>query len=93
MDGVRYRLYMESFGVASENFIVHSGAFLSFTIIHADGYWLGSHENTLILEVMFEYPASSDLDARIKKFCEEYRKEFNQDSVLVTKEEINMGLL
>lgn len=83
---------MEHCGINSELWIVKHGGFLSFTIIHADGYWLGKFENTLILEVCFEseFGQSIDPQHQINTFCYNYKKEFNQDTILVTKEEINM---
>ena len=95
LEGVRYRLYMESKGTSSEDFVSKWWEPNGVTIIPASGYWLGKYEDTIIVEVCFEDALCSGVTPadQVKNFCASYNRNFNQDCILVTSEPINMELM
>lgn len=95
LNGVRYRLYMESKGTLSEDFVSKWWDPNGVTIIPASGYWLGKYEDTIIVEICFEDSLSSGIPPaeQIKTFCAHYNEKFNQDCILVTSEPITMELM
>ena len=86
MTSTHYRLYMEYKGLPSDGFIAKWFSGTGFTITHSDGYWLGKHENSCIVDyVATDYGNGFNVEQFIKNFCIEYCIEFDQDCVMVTK--------
>ena len=86
MTSTHYRMYMEYKGLPSDDFIAKWFSGTGFTITHGDGYWLGKHENSCIVDyVATDYGNGYIVQTDVEKFCKAYCEEFNQDCVMVTK--------
>lgn len=67
---------------------VVSRHFAGFTVIDADGFWEGSGERTIIIEIL----AGTDDNAAdlVQAIADRYKKEFYQDSVMITSEYVQV---
>ena len=93
--GIRYRLYMEDRGTASELCVSSWWSPHGVTIIKANGHWMGNFENTLIVEICFEDNLYRGVEPaeQIKTFCKHYNEKFEQDCILVTSEDIKLEFM
>ena len=67
---------------------VVSRHFAGFTVLDADGYWEGTGERTIVIEILSgDDDNSGDL---VQKIADRYKEEFYQDSVLITWEYVQV---
>ena len=89
-----YRIYCEYFGMVSDQFISSWFNPNGITITHGDGYWMGKHENTLILDYIApDYGQGVDPRNIVNRFAKSYCEKFGQDCVLVTSHDIEWELV
>ncbi len=62
--------------------------FSGFTVYDGIGYWEGKPEDCFIVEIIHESNAASQCS--IAKICEAYKEQFDQESVLVTRQPVDM---
>ena len=80
-----YRLYCEYLGPVSDEFIAAWWNPNGITVTHGDGFWMGKHENSVIIDyVAHDYGDGVDPCRVVESFCKCYCEKFNQDCVLVT---------
>lgn len=79
-----YRIFTEDRDNNSEQKIVEligSYGFPSFTLFHADGYWQGKRERTLVIEIDTE--SDVHVQSRIRSLAASIRIVNKQDAVMV----------
>ncbi len=61
--------------------------FSGFTLYNAIGYWKGKSEDYFIIEVITD--SKSVALKMIKRICKAYKHQFEQESVLVTRQPVD----
>ena len=77
----RYRLYTERFDNVPA---IASKYFDGFTVYHTVGYWQGTAEDSVVVEVL------TDEHAKVSALARELRKTNDQQAVLVTSEPVTV---
>ncbi len=85
-----FRIYTEDLNRAGIEALV-SQRFPGFTIIPANGYWEGHHEESLVIEVIA--PGNERSVKVVHELAESIRELNNQDSVLVTRARVDSHLI
>ena len=83
----RYRVYTENVNYDETLALAKSTLPESFTVFHAQGFYQGAPEKTLVFEVI------ADDTHAVTAFAYRVKKQNNQDCVLVTAEEVNSFIL
>ena len=83
-----YRLYTENRNRAEVEAII-SAEFAGFTVYETTGYWQGTSEHGLVVEIM----ADSDVPIVISEVAERIRDRNNQQAVLVSVHEVKTCLV
>jgi len=62
-----------------------------FTVYHTLGYWQGKEEISFVIEIITEPgPLSHHVDFRPQQIANAYKRNFDQEAVLVTIQEIEI---
>ena len=64
----------------------------AFTLTHATGYWNGKPEETFVLEFITD-TTKFPIDFRPKQIAQAYKKQFNQEAVLITYQDIETVMI
>ena|ERR1700727_2211280 len=64
--------------------------FDSFSVSNIHGYWKGQSEDTVVFEIISD---TYSAPVRIQTIAEKYKLRFDQDSVLVTKTQVEAKLV
>lgn len=73
---------------ASRSIDIISRYFEGFTAYEVIGYWRGSKENTLKVEV-----ASDEGSTKVIRLCKELKKELQQEAILLEQVESNIAFI
>jgi len=84
-----YRLHTEDKMDDSVEQIV-SAYFDSFTILHSTGYWKGSREGSLIVEIVSSSPVAY---TNLVKIAKQINRLNDQDCCMITRSEVTMDLI
>jgi len=90
----KYYIYIGSNNVtheleASTAMQIISQYFDGFTAYEVVGYWKGTSEKTLKVEIV----SDADSDAKITRLCKELKKELSQDAIMLEKINSNTAFI
>lgn len=80
-----FRIYCGAEDHDCERFIVQWWNPYGFTLTHCDGYWMGSHENSIVIDyIAHDYGNGIDPHQVVNTFAKDYCKKFGENCVGVS---------